>query len=117
MKPVILPYDIDSDTRQQVPTVQKQTTISNNVSYTGIALHSGEEVKMDLRPGAPGTGVIFRRVDIEGQDNEVAAVFDNVGETMLGTTIINEAGTRVATIEHFMAACSSLGVDNGKSVV
>lgn len=92
--------------------MQKQTTISNSISYTGIALHSGEEVKMDLHPGAPGTGVIFRRVDIEGQDNEVAAVFDNVGETMLGTTIINEAGTKVATIEHFMAAFASLGLDN-----
>lgn len=67
---------------------------------------------MDLRPGAPGSGVIFRRVDIEGQDNEVAAVYDNVGETMLGTTIINDAGTKVATIEHFMAAFSSLGLDN-----
>lgn len=92
--------------------MQKQTTISNSVSYTGIALHSGEDVKMTLKPATPGTGVLFRRVDIEDVDNEVAAIFDNVGETMLGTTIINAAGTRVATIEHFMAAFSSLGLDN-----
>lgn len=92
--------------------MQKQTTISNSVSYTGIALHSGEDVKITLNPAAPGTGVLFRRVDIKDADNEVAAIFDNVGETMLGTTIINAAGTKVATIEHFMAAFSSLGLDN-----
>lgn len=92
--------------------MQKQTTILNSVSYTGIALHSGEDVKMTLKPAAAGTGVLFRRIDIEDVDNEVAATYDNVGETMLGTTIINEAGTKVATIEHFMAAFSSLGLDN-----
>lgn len=92
--------------------MEKQTTISRSVSYTGIALHSGEDVKITLKPAAPGTGVLFRRVDIDDVDNEVAAIYDNVGETMLGTTIINEAGTKVATIEHFMAAFSSLGLDN-----
>lgn len=90
----------------------KQTTILKSVEYTGIALHSGAEVKMTLKPALPDTGVLFRRVDITDADNEVAARFDNVGETMLGTTIINKAGTSVATIEHFMAAFASLGLDN-----
>lgn len=83
-----------------------------SVEYTGIALHSGADVKMTLKPALPDTGVLFRRVDITDVDNEVAARFDNVGETMLGTTIINKAGTSVATIEHFMAAFASLGLDN-----
>lgn len=92
--------------------VSKQTTIANSAEYRGIALHSGADVKMIVKPAAPDTGVLFRRVDITDADNEVAAVFGNVGETMLGTTIINEAGTKVATIEHFMAAFTSLGLDN-----
>lgn len=83
-----------------------------SVEYIGIALHSGADVKMTVKPAAPGTGVLFRRVDVTDADNEVAAIFDNVGETMLGTTIINEAGTKVATIEHFMAAFASMGLDN-----
>lgn len=83
-----------------------------SVEYVGIALHSGADVKMTVKPAPPGTGVVFRRVDVTDADNEVAAIFDNVGETMLGTTIINEAGTKVATIEHFMAAFASMGLDN-----
>ena len=92
--------------------MSKQTTILKSVEFTGIALHSGTDVNMTLKPALPGTGVLFRRVDITDMDNEVAAIFDNVGETMLGTTIINKAGTSVATIEHFMAAFVSLGLDN-----
>lgn len=95
-----------------MPTASKQTTIATSVEYKGIALHSGADVTIILKPAAPDTGVLFRRIDITDSDNEVAALFDNVGETMLGTTIMNEAGTKVATIEHFMAAFSSLGLDN-----
>lgn len=95
-----------------MPTASKQTTIATGVEYKGVALHSGADVTIVLKPAAPDTGVLFRRVDITDSDNEVAARFDSVGETMLGTTIMNEAGTKVATIEHFMAAFSSLGLDN-----
>lgn len=94
--------------------MSKQTTISRSVDYSGIALHSGADVKLVLKPAAANTGIIFRRVDITDRDNEVAASFDNVGETMLGTTIKNAADTSVATIEHLMAALSSLGVDNAQ---
>jgi len=89
-----------------------QATISKTVECEGIALHSGANAHMRLHPAPINTGVVFTRVDVTDADNVVAAVFDNVGETMLGTTIMNEAGTTVATIEHLMAALAALEIDN-----
>lgn len=91
---------------------QMQATLVKEVECAGIALHSGADAHMVLKPAPVDTGVVFTRVDVTDQDNVVAAVFDNVGETMLGTTIMNEAGTKVATIEHLMAALSALAIDN-----
>ena len=89
-----------------------QATIAREVECEGIALHSGADAHMILKPAAVDSGVVFTRVDVADADNVVAAVFDNVGETMLGTTIMNEAGTTVATIEHLMAALAALQIDN-----
>lgn len=89
-----------------------QATISKSVECEGIALHSGADAHMRLKPAPVDTGIVFTRVDVTDADNVVAAVFDNVGETMLGTTIMNGAGTTVATIEHLMAALAALEIDN-----
>lgn len=92
--------------------VSLQTTIKNKIVCTGVGLHSGARVRMTLDPAAADTGIEFRRTDVDEAVSVVHARFDAVGETMLGTTIANEAGTTVSTIEHLMAALAGLGVDN-----
>src|SRR5579863_10503424 len=88
----------------------KQRTLKNCIRATGVGLHTGEKVYMTLRPATPNTGIIFRRVDLE-QPVEVRANALNVGDTMLGTTIMN-GGVRIATIEHLLSAFAGLGIDN-----
>jgi len=85
------------------------------VSCSSIGLHTGAEVKMCLVPAAADSGISFRRMDIEGGNSEcslISARYDCVSDTMLGTTIENEHGVAVATVEHLMAALWGYGVDN-----
>jgi UDP-3-O-[3-hydroxymyristoyl] N-acetylglucosamine deacetylase len=88
----------------------KQRTLKNCIRATGVGLHTGEKVYMTLRPAAPNTGIIFRRVDLE-QPVEISAFAENVGETMLGTTIVN-GDVRISTVEHLLSALAGLGIDN-----
>ncbi len=88
----------------------RQRTLKNSIRATGVGLHTGEKVYMTLRPAAPNTGIIFRRVDLE-QPVEVRAFATNVGDTMLGTTIMN-GDVRVSTVEHLLSALAGLGIDN-----
>ncbi|HET7650665.1 MAG TPA: UDP-3-O-acyl-N-acetylglucosamine deacetylase [Gammaproteobacteria bacterium] len=88
----------------------KQRTLKNCIRATGVGLHTGEKVYMTLRPAAPNTGIIFRRVDLE-QPIEISAFAENVGETMLGTTIVN-GDVRISTVEHLLSALAGLGIDN-----
>ncbi len=67
---------------------------------------------MILRPAAIGTGVRFVRTDLQGGDSVVPAHIDRVSASTLGTTISNEAGVSVATVEHLLAACAGIGVSN-----
>lgn len=92
--------------------VSLQTTLKRKTECAGLGLHTGLEVTMVLKPGAVDTGIVFERVDLDLTDNNIAATFDSVGETMLGTTISNGAGASVSTIEHLMAALAGLGIDN-----
>lgn len=89
-----------------------QHTLGKTVSTSGIGLHSGEMVKLTLRPSSPGTGIIFRRRDVASYKAEVRALYSAVCETTLGTTLRNEYGVSVATVEHLMAALWGCGVDN-----
>jgi UDP-3-O-[3-hydroxymyristoyl] N-acetylglucosamine deacetylase len=91
-------------------TVLKQRTLKNAIRATGIGLHTGRKVYMTLRPAVENTGVVFRRVDLE-PPADVAADALNVGDTMLGTTLV-KGDVKVATVEHLLAAMSGLGVDN-----
>ena len=80
-----------------------QKTIKNNVSFSGVALHSGRNVNIVIRPAEPNNGIVFKRIDIES-NNIVYPNFNNVTNTSLNTTISNEFGVKVSTIEHLMGA-------------
>ena len=88
-----------------------QKTIKNNVSFSGIALHSGLDVKICIKPAEPNFGIVFKRVDVKN-NNLVYPNFMNVTNTSLNTTIENEFGIKVSTIEHLMGALFGLGIDN-----
>ena len=88
-----------------------QKTIKNKVSFSGVALHSGHNVNIIIKPAEPDYGIVFKRVDIES-NNIVYPNFNNVTNTSLNTTISNEFGVKVSTIEHLMGALFCLGIDN-----
>tara|TARA_X000001036_G_C20637802_1_gene789860 strand:+ start:743 stop:1663 length:921 start_codon:yes stop_codon:yes gene_type:complete len=88
-----------------------QKTIKNIVSFSGVALHSGLSVNICIKPAEPNFGIVFKRVDIIS-NNLVYPSFMNVTNTSLNTTIENEFGVKVSTIEHLMGALFGLGIDN-----
>ena len=88
-----------------------QKTIKNDVSFSGIALHSGKDVNICIKPSKPNSGIVFKRVDLK-TNNFVYPSFSNVTNTSLNTTIENEFGVKVSTIEHLMGALFGLGIDN-----
>jgi len=90
--------------------VIKQRTLKNVIRATGVGLHSGDTVYLTLRPAAPNTGIIFRRVDLDPVV-EIKAKAENVGETALSTTLVQH-GHRVSTVEHLLSAFAGLGIDN-----
>lgn len=90
--------------------MQQQTTLARAAAYTGIGLHSGREVHMELRPAAAGTGIVFVRTDMDGEPR-VHATADHVTSTLRATTI-EEDGTKFFTIEHLMSALHALRIDN-----
>lgn len=88
----------------------RQRTLKNSIQANGVGLHTGEKVYLTLHPSAPDTGVIFRRIDLDPVV-EIPAKAENVGDTMLSTTLINE-GARVSTVEHLLSALAGMGIDN-----
>ncbi len=88
-----------------------QKTIKDDVSFSGVALHSGLNVNIRIKPAAPNFGIVFKRVD-QKTNNLVYPNFMNVTSTSLNTTIENEFGIKVSTIEHLMGALFGLGIDN-----
>ena len=88
-----------------------QKTIKNNVSFNGVALHSGVNVNVNIKPANPNFGIVFKRIDLK-ENNLVYPNFANVTNTSLNTTIENEFGIQVSTIEHLMGALFCLGIDN-----
>ena len=88
-----------------------QKTIKNPVSFSGIALHNGLNVNVTLKSAKPNEGIVFKRVDLKN-DNLIYPNFLNVTNTSLNTTIENEHGVKVSTIEHLMGALFGLGIDN-----
>ena len=88
-----------------------QKTIKKNVLFTGVGLHNGKQVNICLKPSDPDTGIVFKRVDLKG-NNYIYPNFMNVSNTSLNTTISNDSGIKVSTIEHLMGALFGIGIDN-----
>ena len=88
-----------------------QKTLNSQVSFSGIGLHSGKKVDVTLEPANSNSGITFKRIDLE-KNNEVIANFKNVSSAKLCTKIENEFGTTVSTVEHLMAAFYVCGIDN-----
>ena len=88
-----------------------QKSIKNNVLFNGIALHSGLDVNICIKPAPANFGIVFKRVDLK-INNLVYPSFANVSNTSLNTTVENEFGVKVSTIEHLMGAMFGLGIDN-----
>ncbi|MCK5387136.1 MAG: UDP-3-O-acyl-N-acetylglucosamine deacetylase [Gammaproteobacteria bacterium] len=88
----------------------RQRTLKNVIRATGVGLHTGEKVYLTLRPAAPDSGIIFRRVDLD-EPVEIPAIPENVGDTTLSTTLIKD-GVRISTVEHLLSAMAGLGIDN-----
>ena len=92
-------------------SVLNQKTIANSISINGVGLHSGKKVSMKILPAEPNTGIVFKRTDVKKNNIIIPSVF-NVTNTVLCTTISNEVGVKVYTIEHLMGALFGKGVDN-----
>ncbi|MGJ4728393.1 UDP-3-O-acyl-N-acetylglucosamine deacetylase [Luteimonas sp. SDU101] len=88
----------------------QQRTIKNVIRATGVGLHSGDKVFLTLRPAAPDTGIVFRRVDLDPVV-EIPASGELVSETTLCTGLSCD-GAKVQTVEHLMSALAGLGIDN-----
>jgi UDP-3-O-[3-hydroxymyristoyl] N-acetylglucosamine deacetylase len=89
-----------------------QTTIDKPVIFVGVGLHSGEVAVLKLKPTTDTRGIIFRRMDVSPKKREIMARWYNVSDTTLSTTLTNDSGVSVATIEHLMAALYGCGIDN-----
>ena len=92
-------------------SVLNQKTIANSILMNGVGLHSGKKVSMKILPAEPNTGIVFKRTDVKKNNIIIPSVF-NVTNTVLCTTISNEVGVKVYTIEHLMGALFGKGVDN-----
>jgi UDP-3-O-[3-hydroxymyristoyl] N-acetylglucosamine deacetylase len=75
-------------------------------------VHTGKPARLTIRPAGEGAGVVFRRTDVKDRAGDIPALATMVTTTELGTNMTNAAGVSVATVEHFLAACAGLGVDN-----
>ena len=92
-------------------SILTQSTVSDKISLSGIGIHTGKYVNLKILPSSPNSGIIFKRVDLK-KNNIVIPNFENVCEATLCTTITNQYGVKVSTIEHLMAAFLGLGIDN-----
>ena len=88
-----------------------QKTVKNKVSFNGVALHTGVIANLTINPSEPNSGIVFKRIDLIS-NNIVYPSFLNVTNTSLNTTVENEFGAKVSTIEHLMGALFCLGIDN-----
>ncbi len=92
-------------------SILTQKTISKKISLDGIGIHTGAKAHLDILPANPNSGIIFKRVDIK-KNNIVIPTYNNVVDATLCTTISNDYGVKVSTIEHLMGALYGLGIDN-----
>ncbi len=101
-------------TRLSVPTRfdhRQRTTVAPAI-IAGVGVHTGDRVRLAVRPAAEGTGIVFVRTDITDRDNRIPVSGEAVVDARLNTMIENGAGVRLSTIEHLMAAFAALGISN-----
>ena len=92
-------------------SVLNQKTIKQNIKFEGIGLHCGLDATLTIKPAKPNTGIVFKRIDIKNNNIIVPNLF-NVSSAAFCTTISNEYGVSISTIEHLMAALYGIGIDN-----
>ena len=92
-------------------SILTQKTISKNISLEGIGIHTGLKAKLNILPSQPNTGIVFKRLDIN-KNNIIIPTYNNVVDATLCTTISNDYGVKVSTIEHLMGAFYGMGIDN-----
>ena len=92
-------------------SVLNQKTINKNLTFKGVGLHSGLEVMVTIKPAEPNSGIIFKRIDLKENNIVIPNIF-NVSSAVFCTTVSNESGVSVSTIEHLMGALYGLGIDN-----
>ena len=92
-------------------SILTQKTISKKISIEGIGVHTGLRAKLVILPAQPNTGILFKRVDLI-KNNTIVPTYNNVVDATLCTTISNDNGVKVSTIEHLMGAFYGLGIDN-----
>tara|TARA_B110000240_G_scaffold196163_1_gene247521 strand:+ start:1827 stop:2747 length:921 start_codon:yes stop_codon:yes gene_type:complete len=92
-------------------SVLNQKTINDNIAFKGVGLHCGLAVNLVIKPADPNTGIIFKRTDLKEKNVIIPNLF-NVSSAVFCTTISNEYGASVSTVEHLMGALYGLGIDN-----
>ena len=92
-------------------SVLNQKTINRDITFKGVGLHSGANVTMTVKPAKPNSGILFKRIDLKENNIVVPNIF-NVSSAVFCTTIANESGVSISTIEHLMGALYGLGIDN-----
>ena len=92
-------------------SVLNQKTLKETIAIDGVGLHSGKNAHMEIKPAKPNTGIVFKRTDIKDNNFVVPGVF-NVIDAVYSTTISNDYGVTVSTIEHLMGALFGMGIDN-----
>ncbi len=92
-------------------SVLNQKTINKKLTFKGVGLHTGLAVTMNIKPAEPNSGIIFKRIDLKENNIIIPNIF-NVSSAVFCTTISNEAGASISTVEHLMGALYGLGVDN-----
>ncbi len=92
-------------------SILSQKTINKNIYFKGVGLHTGLHANLTIKPAEPNTGIIFKRTDLK-KDNIIIPNIFNVSNALFCTTISNESGASVSTIEHLMGALYGMGIDN-----
>ena len=92
-------------------SVLNQKTLNETIIFDGVGLHSGERAHVEIKPAKPNTGIVFKRTDIKNNNLIIPGVF-NVSNAAYCTTISNDSGAIVSTIEHLMGALFGMGIDN-----
>ena len=92
-------------------SVLNQKTLNETIIFDGVGLHSGERAHMEIKSAKPNTGIVFKRTDIKNNNLIIPGVF-NVSNAAYCTTISNDSGIIVSTIEHLMGALFGMGIDN-----